>query len=210
MRNPIVRGGGLGRNVINALIAAMKANGHVTRWQPGRRRLAREKLTPLSCSGGWLAVPRTWFDAKLSLKEMAAYIFLSAGNGNGRCTYAHELAERFGWTRQTTAKVLEALISHGLLAKRRRRARGTRYEALPPVLWAAESVHDGGAFVKKPDREFVKKPDHTLANPSLTNPRGYAFAAQSALPVSEAIFDCPKLPQSVAEAQGRYAEAEAL
>ena len=162
LRNPIVRGGGLGRDVIQALLKAMKANGHLTRWQPGWRKLAREKLTPPPYSKGWLTVWQTWFDAKLSLKEMAAFIFLSAGTGSGKCTYAHELAERFGWHRETTAKVLAALVEYGLVAERRRRARGARYEALLPVLWPQKSGHEAGAFVEKPGEPVCRKTrEHT-------------------------------------------------
>jgi len=151
-KNPIVRGPGFGRDVIARGIGSIVDAGYLRRWQPsstGDRSFGpcMERLTLPPCGASGKAgrmVLRKWFDAKLSLQEMAAYLFVRAGTGRGRGVYARELAERFGWSRPTAAKVNRALIEFGLLAKRETRTAGRifgiTYEALEPALWHAEPL----------------------------------------------------------------------
>src|SRR5262245_52517588 len=114
LRRPIVRGAGFGRDVIERATAEGVACGYLERWQPRRAAgktfaSAVEKLTLPPCGASGNAgrmVYRKWFDATLSVQEMAAYLYLRAGTGNGPGMYAKELAARFGWSRPTAAKVI--------------------------------------------------------------------------------------------------------
>ena len=50
-------------------------------------------------ANGYRHVRREWFDGKLSLNALATYLYIRAGTGKGPLTYAREVAERFGWSR---------------------------------------------------------------------------------------------------------------
>jgi len=162
LRKPIVCGAGFGRDVIERATAESVDCGYLERWQP-RRAVGKtfdraiEKLTLPPCGASGKAgrmVYRKWFDATLSVHEMAAYLYLRAGTGRGPGTYAAELAERFGWSRPTATKVIKALMGLGLLAKCEMRAangqvRGISYHALPPVLWQAEPLSKNRGTVRQ-------------------------------------------------------------
>jgi len=148
---PIVRGEGLGRDAIERARRQARDAGYLQRRQgspgaDGRFGYAVERLSPcaLDCGASSKAgqiIVRDWFDGMLSLKEMATYLYLRAGTGRGRATYAKELAKRFGWSLPTARRVIAALTEFRLVVKSQRRAgdgrmRGAAYVALIPVLWS--------------------------------------------------------------------------
>ena len=146
-KDPIARAG-LGRDVIERANKELCAAGYKKRWQPpsavdGTFTKAVEKLALPPCGATGKAgriVYRKWFDAQLSVNEMAAYLYFRAGTGRGPMVFANELAKTFGWSRPTAATVITALIDFGLVARRDKRDANGRieqvgYQALPPVLW---------------------------------------------------------------------------
>src|SRR5262249_39143586 len=144
---PDKRGGRFGRDVLERANRELCAAGYKKRWQPpsatGTFTKVIETLTLPPCGATGKAgriTFRKWFDGKLSINEMAAYLFLRAGTGRGPTTYTNELAETYGWSRPTTRKVISALVRFGLLAKHETRnahgqIKSVGYRALPPVLW---------------------------------------------------------------------------
>ena len=141
-RQRIVRGKGLGRDVIEAALRQAQQVGYLQRQQSPRRSgrfgYAVDKLTLPSCSqvdqSGWI-VRRAWFDGRLSLNALAAILYMRAGSGKGPI-YKREVAERFGWSQSTSGSVLAELIRAGLIERRRDRAAdgtitGVRYWLMP-------------------------------------------------------------------------------
>lgn len=216
LRNPIVRGPGFGRNVVKQALREGRKAGYLDRLQaPSSGRatfgLAREKLTLPPCRASGKAgrmFYRKWLDAQLTRDEMAAYLYFRAGTGNGPIAYAAELAERFGWSRPTTGKIIKALIRLGLVAKHEMRAangriQGIGYQALPPHLWQAEPLSKSRTTKNRPTKNrptYVSNPLHVLPSeePSLRTKGHYAFAAQNASCASEddledRAFEAPNL-----------------
>jgi hypothetical protein len=115
---------GLGKNALRRAIALGKSLGYLQRQQNGRTGRGRFKFAtdslnlPLCGYSGNAGrhVRQEWFNGRLSVKEMAAYLFFRAGTGKGQTTFAKELAERFDWSRPTAAKAIKALRAFGLLA----------------------------------------------------------------------------------------------
>jgi hypothetical protein len=184
LAKPIVRAG-LSRHVIKRGIANYVAAGYVKRWQPpsrGRKSFsfACEKLTlpPCGASGkAYRVVFRELFDGTLSAKEIAAYLYLRAGTGRGPYLYSRELGERFGWSRQTVSKVLNALV--GLNLAKRTSAGYGALEMVEPML--KKGATKKGAAIKRATHE--RFPLHERSYPSRKG--HYAIAAQIAPPVSE-------------------------
>ncbi len=152
----VTSGTGFGVRAIRSAIALGSKLGYITdRQQNGRRsrpggfRFATERLTLPPCGLTGHAgrhLRREWFDGSLSLKEMAAFLFLRAGTGRGKSTYSRELAERFGWSPTTTLKVLKGLIELGLVAKQVSKNnlgkfQSTTYRTVSACLWANGSTH---------------------------------------------------------------------
>ena len=127
-RRPIVRGKGLGRDVIEGALRQAQDAGYLERKQLPRRNgrfgYAVDKLTVPSCSqadkSGWI-VRRKWFDGRLSLNALAAILYMRAGTGKGPI-YKREVAERFGWSSATVMKALAELWQAGLIEPRQDRA----------------------------------------------------------------------------------------
>jgi len=155
----IVRAGtGLGVNAIRSAIAEAKRLDYIKRGQNGRHskpggfRYATERLALPPCGRTGRAgrhVRREWFDGSLSVKEMAAFLYLRAGTGRGPFTYAREIERRFGWSRPTVAKVLRKLIDLRLVEEQTCRDNqgqfeGTTYSAASTTVWGK------AAPVKKP------------------------------------------------------------
>lgn len=141
-RQPIVRGKGLGRDVIEAALRQVRDAGYMKRRQRlgrnGRFGFAIDTLTVPRCGqadqSGWI-VRRTWFDGRLSLNALAAILYMRAGTGKGPL-YRREVAERFEWSSSTTNKALAELCRAGLIERRRDRAAdgtitGVRYWLMP-------------------------------------------------------------------------------
>ena len=161
LRKPLVKPGtGLGKNAIRDGIAAICGAGYIKRTQKAPEAHSKfakgvtEQLTLPPCGESGRAgqiVLRKWFDGRLSLKAMAAFLFLRAGTGRGKRMFARELAARFRWSRPTAAKVIRELTARGLLAQHKRRSKGrmagTLYGALPSRnCWG----NGASATVKKP------------------------------------------------------------
>ena len=132
----IVRGRGLGRDAIEKTISeAVRLayldrphNATLTR-RHGRfsRSVDRLRLPAVESDNDGRVVPRHWFDGTLSIREIAALIYISAGpkDGYGRA-YAAEVSDRFGWPRSAAASVIGKLVKAGLVDQRRdRKADGT-------------------------------------------------------------------------------------
>jgi hypothetical protein len=168
----IVRGKGFGRNVIERGIAESRAAGYLRRWQGGRKSdgtfsyaVDAVDLPPAGATGkARRIVLRSWFNGSLTLKEMAALIYMRAGTGKGPRMYARELAVRFGWSRPTAAKVIEGLRAKALITQTQgRRPDGTldgvTYAVVPKL-----PRNLATASVKKPghgaEATTVKKPGH--------------------------------------------------
>jgi hypothetical protein len=142
----IVSGRGFGKNAIRKAISGLKAKGYLHRGQDksrpdGKWGRARENLTPLARDCGATGnagqhIRREWFDGSLTLNELAAILFVRAGNGKGPA-HLRELAARFHWCRQTAELVIRGLLERGLLAKHVARASdgtlvSTTYAAAKP------------------------------------------------------------------------------
>ena len=118
-RQRIVRGKGLGRDVIEAALRQARDAGYLQRQQSPRRSgrfgYAVDKLALPPCSlvdqSGWI-VRRAWFDARLSLNALAAILYMRAGTGKGPI-YAHELAARFAWSLNITKRAVGELTQTG-------------------------------------------------------------------------------------------------
>jgi hypothetical protein len=110
----IVGGKAFGRDVIERGIASAIGRGYLQpRSEDGTWGKAVDELVlpPAGASGNaGRIVQRSWFDGSLSVKEMAAILFLRAGTGKGSGVFARELAERFDWSRPTVNKVINALV----------------------------------------------------------------------------------------------------
>ncbi len=138
----IVQAKGFGRDVIERSIAEAIQVGYLTRRQCGRKpdgtfgyALDELCLPPAGATGyAGRFVARAWFTGILSVKELAALLFLRAGiAGRGRQVFARELAKRFNWSRPIANRIIAALLNRGFLEKRVRRNpdgtfRWTKYE----------------------------------------------------------------------------------
>ena len=153
-RRPIVRGKGLGRDAIEAALRQATRAGYIARRQLARRSgrygFAVDTLTLPPCSPaartGWI-VRRAWFDGQLSLRALAAYLYMRAGTGRGPI-YAHELAARFAWSLTRARKALGELTQAGWIAPRQDRSAdgtvvGVRYWLLPSANVHAHTPGDG-------------------------------------------------------------------
>lgn len=130
----VVSGKGLGRNKIRRTVALGKDLGYLTRehnskakrvWKKGRKHFAKARDTlhlPGCSDNDGRIVWRQWFEGSFSVNELAAVLFIRA---HGK-THARQLAERFGWSRPTAAKVIgsggdaaggDGLLALGLLVK---------------------------------------------------------------------------------------------
>lgn len=87
---------------------------------------AEEELCLPKCRRPCL-VPREWFDGRFSLSELAALIYIQAGTEKGGRPYVREIADRFGWSRQKTAKVVGALVEKGHLKELPDQRHGGRF-----------------------------------------------------------------------------------
>ena len=87
---------------------------------------AREELCLPKCRRPRL-VPRTWFDGHLSLNALATLIYIQAGTEGGGRPYPREIAERFGWTRQTAVNAVRELVEKGRVKEHHDRSQGGRF-----------------------------------------------------------------------------------
>lgn len=107
----------------------------------------REELRLPKCQRPRL-VPRSWFDGHLSLNALAALIYIQAGAEGGGQPYLREIAERFGWTRQTAAKAVRKLVTVGLVVEHHDRRQEGRFAGVRYGLKDRQTV----------DLRCVKKP----------------------------------------------------
>ena len=126
----LVRGVGLGKNAIRRTIAAMKARGTIRREVPRRGAEVEERLALDALATGYLRVWRWWFSAVLTLKAMAAWLFLQAGTGKGPVVWGREIRARFGWDPKTCGKVVGELDTFGLLSANVDRNKGGAYRGV--------------------------------------------------------------------------------
>jgi hypothetical protein len=159
----LVRGVGLGKNVARRAFSLGKQLGLLQRWQlPGVSKgefgKLREKLTLPTCGKSGRAgrtVRRVWFGSSpdnLTVKEMAALLFMRAGTGKGSHVYAREVQTRFGWSRPTTADVIAALVKKRLVHKTAGRTAEGRFSDARYVVpqLSAEKLAASAIHVKKP------------------------------------------------------------
>lgn len=157
--NRAARSSGLGKNVIRRAIAENCDAGYLERQQKpstGHGKFAkgvieRLALPPAGASRrAFRLVWQEWFDGKLTLNQLAAYLYLRAGTAKGRATYTRELMARFGWSRPTASAVMRDLVKLGLVAERKARKPngqmdGVSYTAQPPAnLWKKATVKKPG------------------------------------------------------------------
>jgi hypothetical protein len=157
-KNPLVRtGSGLGKNAIRDALKTSRECGYLKRWQTppdaqGHFSGAVERLTlphPGVTGRASRMVLQKWFDSTLTLKQLAAFIYIRAGTGKGPSVYKRELQDRFDWSAPTAGKVINVLVALGLLAKcvsrcPKGRMLGISYKALPTA------NHWPKATIKKP------------------------------------------------------------
>jgi hypothetical protein len=175
--NVLVRGGGLGRNVVKRANAEAVRLGLLIRdqagGQPGSKfAYAKERLTlPEPGKLGRRIVPRQWFDGTLDKQELAVLLYLRAA-GRVMC---REVAARFGWSRPTAKGALDRLAHRGLVVVLpTRTATGafaaTFYKAIPSVPRDLRAAHPamvnfGGPENYQPGKSHSKKPvDGTRAH----------------------------------------------
>jgi hypothetical protein len=116
---------GLSRDVVRSALALGAERGYLKRHQgpgaaPGKFGKVREVLDLPKCGESGRAgqmIKRSWFDGTLSVKDLAALLYLRAGTGKGNRSYTRELQERFGWSRSTAEGVIRTLTRRGLIEK---------------------------------------------------------------------------------------------
>jgi hypothetical protein len=106
---------GFGLNVIKGAIAAMRKRGTIQRPRQAPGVCIEETFTMLAPAVGYVTVWQWWFSALVTVKAMAAWLFLQAGTGKGPTVWAREFRERFGWQPRTCGKVMRELDEMGLL-----------------------------------------------------------------------------------------------
>ena len=160
---------------------------------------ARDRVI-LPYGGGYKHVRRQWFDGRLSVGALAAYLFIRAGTGKGPFTYTREVAKRFGWSRPTAAAAIHELRHAGMVQRHERRNAsgkfdGVCYDAVrlapPPPSAAASSSrladplstgpatgftgdgHNGSTLKKISYHKLQKNPVHVIQK-SYASPGGDA------------------------------------
>ena len=203
-RCPIIRGRGLGINNIRRANADIVRAGYKQRWQvpghaPGQFGRCAERLTLPPCGASGRAgriVRREWFDARFTLNDLAALIFLRAGTERP-AAYLRELQARFGWCRQTAADAVAELCAMGVLERvevraadgtfkatiyRPLKAKAARSEDTAPL--SKNRATESGATEKRATNEHYVDHPHELSSkePPLRTPNGgnYAPAAREA------------------------------
>ena len=115
----------MGRDVIRRGLGEMCAAGYLIRTQPrtgrnGKFARAVEQLVLPDCGADRHSaqiVSRSWFNGVLSVKTMAAYLYMRAGTGKGPMIYTDELMDRFGWCRPTALKSIRRAQAGGALRR---------------------------------------------------------------------------------------------
>lgn len=200
LANPIVRGPGFGRDVIKRSRRQCCEIGYLQRWQPpssghGSFGRAQERLTLPDCGASGKAgciVRREWFNGTLSVKELAAYLYLLAGTGKGPRTYARELKDRFGWSAPTTAKVIKALIAAGRIAKVEMRARNGQIRCIGYQVQPLSKNQATKNQLTKNQSANVKNPPHELSSKEPPSRKGIYTSrppGDEAAPPSEEMFE---------------------
>ena len=158
--NALVRGGGLGRNVVEKANAEAVALGLLERHQPGGRpgskyRHALETLAlPAPGELGQRIVRRSWFTGVLTKRELAALLYIRAA---GRLL-RRELAARFGWSPTTAKTVLGSLGQRALvIVSPTRTTEGafgpTFYECITPLPVDLGAAHSGMVNGRAPETD---------------------------------------------------------
>ena len=193
---------GLSRDTFRRAVREGRALGLLDRRQQAKQGAhfgyARDRVI-LPHGGGYKHVRRQWFDGRLSVGALAAYLFIRAGTGKGRFTYTREVAERFGWSRPTAAAAIDELLHAEMVQRHARRNAsgkfdGVCYDAVrlapPPPSAAVPSSRladplstgpatgftgDGhnGSTLKIPHHKLQKNPSHVLQK-SYASPGGDA------------------------------------
>jgi hypothetical protein len=93
------------------------------KWQRAKDRLT-DKATNCGASGNaGRMIWREWFNGRLSVNELAVFLFLRAGCTKGPAM-EKDISARFGWSRPTTLKALRGLKSKGLVKAEQGRRNG--------------------------------------------------------------------------------------
>jgi hypothetical protein len=143
----------------------------------GRFVRVREELRLPTCRRPRL-VPRTWFDGRLSVKALAALIYIQAGTDGGGQPYVREIAERFGWTRQTAQKAVGELVEVGLVVDHQDRRQGGRFAGTRYGLKDRKTVdvnrvknNGNGATGNGQSGNILRKPLYELSSRETFNAR---------------------------------------
>ena len=194
---------GLSRDTFRRAVREGRALGLLDRRQQAKQGAhfgyARDRVI-LPHGGGYKHVRRQWFDGRLSVGALAAYLFIRAGTGKGPFTYTREVAERFGWSRPTAAAAIDELLHAAMVQRHARRNAsgkfdGVCYDAVrlapPPPSTAASSArfadplstepatgftgdgHNGSTLKKIPYHKLQRDPSHVLQK-SYASPGGDA------------------------------------
>jgi hypothetical protein len=176
---PVKPGSGLGQRAIRKTISRMRALGIIKRRQP--KPTGRNSYQPVeetfmleAPARGFLEVYRRWFDACLSLKAMAAWLYVMVGTGKGPVVWAREIRDRFGWDPKTCGKVVGELDKAGRLSTSSARGDGGRYRGLGYQAEKWEKPHSEKPHNQKLHNILKTSPTEDLP----TNPSGKGSESQ--------------------------------
>jgi hypothetical protein len=200
--NPIASRG-LSRDTFRRAMSEGQALGLLDRRQQAKHGTrfgyARDRVIVPPGTNSYKHVRRQWFDGRLSVGALAAFLFIRAGTGKGPFTYAREVAQRFGWSRPTAAAAIDELLHARMIQREARRNDSGRFDGVcygavrlaPPSSSAALSAgrsadplstgpatgftgdgHDGGTLKNITHKNI---PQHKLQkNPQHTIQKSYA------------------------------------
>jgi hypothetical protein len=218
LKRPIVKPGtGLGRNAIRGGISNAVDLGYLVRGQtgrssgPGQWPMAVDRLNLPPCGKTGKAgqhIKRAWFDGNLSLKAMAAWLYISAGTGKGPRIYTREIAKRCGWSNPTASTAVNELIGLGLVQRvRERKANGRlagvsyrRSESSFWAIWTTQKKPGDGLQGDAFPGHLRNSPLHELSlnrekEPVARSPKGGSYTSPlgEAVTLADVAFASPKL-----------------
>lgn len=116
---------GLGRDKARSTYVTLKKCGYIDRRQSiekGRKQRLIERLTVETRTKSFAQIPAHIFDGTLTCGALAVVVFVAANNS----VFGREVAERFGWHRETANKYIrEAIDRRFVIEEATRRPNGT-------------------------------------------------------------------------------------
>jgi hypothetical protein len=143
---------------------------------------------------GYMRVWRWWFSAALTLKALAAWLYLQAGTGKGPVVWAREMRARFGWDPKTCGKVVGELDAAGLLGTVVDRGKGGAYRGIgyQAKVWEKRCSEKPG---------MGKTVQHTKDSPFTNNLPDESSASDVGVPLE-------RLAQSADFSSGKLSDAD--